>query len=351
MNEYLKRIKNEKLQVTPLYIKKKKSIFNNENSHFVSVITPLYNQGQYLEEAILSVINQTYKNWEMIICDDCSTDNSFQIAQQLVQKYSHYPIKLICNPQNMGVSAARNNAIQNARGYYIVPLDSDDMLVPTMLDECINAFKNNATDIVTFNEQQFGDYNNVLRCYNPIYYKYSPFWSIIWRVMYRKEMWEKVGGYAIGIHSMEDNELVSRFYIAGYTNAFKIDKCLLNYRRHANSAVSKEHSNVILYKAMMVMNSKKFYHKYYVMWAEGVLSGNLQYIKLDTGLHKMPDFIHLLAHFEKDNWEIIRKELEEKYIPLVNQQHIFERIPINMPDGSLVELEYIGITIGHKEKI
>ena len=94
----------------------------------VSVITPVYNAEKYLKEAIESVLEQTYKNMEIILVDDCSQDNSGQIIKQL-QKL-HPEIVYYCQPRNMGAGAARNKALELATGQYVAFLDSDDVWFP-----------------------------------------------------------------------------------------------------------------------------------------------------------------------------------------------------------------------------
>lgn len=88
----------------------------------VSVIIPVYNSSKYLKECIDSVLNQTYKNIEVIIIDDNSTDNSVDI----INSYKDKRIKLIKFKENSGVSACRNKGIELAKGDYITFIDSDD---------------------------------------------------------------------------------------------------------------------------------------------------------------------------------------------------------------------------------
>ena len=91
----------------------------------VSIITPLYNSERYIDETIVSVLNQTYNNWEMIIIDDCSTDNSFKIAKKNALKDGR--IRLYSNRINIGVSATRNLGIKKSKGRFIAFLDADDL--------------------------------------------------------------------------------------------------------------------------------------------------------------------------------------------------------------------------------
>lgn len=91
----------------------------------VSIIMPAYNAEKYISESIESVLAQTYKNWELIIVDDCSSDNTKKIVDDYMQK--DYRIKFIMLAQNSGAAVARNTAIENAKGRYIAFLDSDDL--------------------------------------------------------------------------------------------------------------------------------------------------------------------------------------------------------------------------------
>ena len=91
----------------------------------VSIITPSYNTGEFISKTINSVINQTYKNWEMIIVDDCSADNSIEIINNF--KKEEPRIILLKNKQNIGSGPSRNKAIDLAKGEIIAFLDSDDI--------------------------------------------------------------------------------------------------------------------------------------------------------------------------------------------------------------------------------
>lgn len=99
----------------------------------VSIITPSYNSSQFIERTIQSIQNQTHKNWELIIIDDCSKDNSYAV----VQKYANQDkrIKLIKLEKNSGAAVARNTGIENSSGKFIAFLDSDDTWHPQKLEK------------------------------------------------------------------------------------------------------------------------------------------------------------------------------------------------------------------------
>ncbi|SUP44754.1 glycosyltransferase family 2 protein [Veillonella criceti] len=106
----------------------------------VSIITPCYNGARYIGETIDSVLAQTHTNWEMIIVDDGSKDDSAQIIKEYVEKDPR--IKFI-QQKNAGSAAARNNGIRNASGQYIALLDADDIWLPDFLKKQIKYMKDN----------------------------------------------------------------------------------------------------------------------------------------------------------------------------------------------------------------
>ena len=107
-----------------------------KNDILVSIIIALYNKAQYIERCFNSIISQSYKNIECIIVEDCSTDDSLQLLQKLIQTYSgHIKFLILRHATNSGLSTARNTAIKNANGDYIYYLDADDEIT----ENCISS--------------------------------------------------------------------------------------------------------------------------------------------------------------------------------------------------------------------
>lgn len=103
------------------------------NYGLVSIIVPTYNSAKYIQEAIDSVLSQTYTNWELLVTDDCSGDETISILERYVQ--SDNRIKLFCLKENGGAAKARNTSIRQASGRYIAFLDSDDWWYPNKLQK------------------------------------------------------------------------------------------------------------------------------------------------------------------------------------------------------------------------
>ena len=110
-----------------------------ENKPLVSIIMPMYNCEKYVEQSILSVVEQTFPDWELIICDDGSKDGSLQIAKEYEKQDSR--VHVIQNQVNSGVSVARNKALEIAKGKYICLLDSDDLYDKNYLEKQIAFIK------------------------------------------------------------------------------------------------------------------------------------------------------------------------------------------------------------------
>jgi glycosyltransferase involved in cell wall biosynthesis len=108
--------------------------------HLASIITPLYNTKDFISDTIQSVLSQTYKDWELVIIDDCSTDGSYKLAKEFEKDHR---IKVYKLPQNSGPAIARNKGIELAKGSYIAFLDSDDMWLPQKLERQIRFMEEN----------------------------------------------------------------------------------------------------------------------------------------------------------------------------------------------------------------
>lgn len=104
----------------------------NDNG-LVSIITPSWNCGKFLEETIKSIQAQTYTNWELLFQDDCSTDDTKERVLRIAAEDSR--IKYECNPKNSGAAITRNNALRRAQGKWIAFLDSDDLWTPDKLEK------------------------------------------------------------------------------------------------------------------------------------------------------------------------------------------------------------------------
>lgn len=111
----------------------------------VSVIVPVYNAANTIEDTVYSALNQTYENLEIIIIDDCSSDHSLEILSKI--KRSDRRVRIYNNKKNSGVAQTRNKAISLAKGKYIAFLDSDDLWMPNKIQLQLNALQDQSADI------------------------------------------------------------------------------------------------------------------------------------------------------------------------------------------------------------
>lgn len=159
----------------------------------ISVIVPCYNQAQYLDECLQSVLDQTYKNWECIIVNDGSPDNTEDVALDWIKKDSRF--KYI-KKENGGLSSARNAGIEIANGEWILPLDCDDKIGNRYLDLAEKEFDNGYT-IIYAKAFYFNDNNKYTR-WDLKEFKFENFLifnHIYCSSFFKKSDWIKVGGY------------------------------------------------------------------------------------------------------------------------------------------------------------
>lgn len=193
------------------------------NNNKISIIMGIYNCASTLPEAIESIINQTYTNWELIMCDDCSTDDTYEIAKQYQEKIPD-KIVLIKNDKNMKLSYTLNHCLEYATGKYIARMDGDDLSVDTRFEEEIKyLMEHEDVDLVGTAIQRFNDNGNgdiIYAIEFPDKYTLkdrNPFLHAT--ILCKKEVYEKLGGYTVSERTVraQDYDLWFRFYNAGFT--------------------------------------------------------------------------------------------------------------------------------------
>lgn len=124
-----------------------------------SVVVPVYQAENFIKKAMDSVINQTFKDYELILVDNGATDNSYKIISDYIDKHPDYDIKCIRLEQNQGISGGRNAGIQSAKGEYISLLDADDIWMSNKLEKTAEAIKNNPSADVLWHYEMREDGN------------------------------------------------------------------------------------------------------------------------------------------------------------------------------------------------
>ena len=186
----------------------------------VSIIVPCYNQAQYLGEALQTVLSQTYENWECIIVNDGSPDNTENIAQEWCKKDNRFKCVF---QENGGLSSARNLGISVAIGELILPLDADDKIAENYVMLAIEAFNQDDSLMVVYcKAEKFGDEFGKWILPSFSLFNLSRNNLIFCSAFFKKEVWNAVGGYDTSMkYGWEDWEL----WIAIIKNGGNV-KCL-----------------------------------------------------------------------------------------------------------------------------
>jgi len=198
----------------------------------VSVVIPCFNQGAFLEDALLSVFEQTHDSWEIVIVDDGSTDEATRRYLDTLA----YPRTRLVRQENRGLAAARNAGMRAGRGDFLVPLDADDELAPEFLTVLREALRSEPE--AAFAQcwaELYGDVEAlwVSRPYNPYQLLLSN--SIIGCVLLRRSAWESVDGYDESLTlGNEDWDLWLRLLEAGWSQT-TVRRPLFRYRKHGDS--------------------------------------------------------------------------------------------------------------------
>jgi|SRR5690606_37519684 len=213
----------------------------------ISIITPVYNGQDFLHFAAESIFNQTYTDWEWIIVDDCSTDNSWQ----LIEKYMEEDNRVIGlkNETNLKAGLSRNKAIELATGRFIAFLDSDDVWYENKLTEQVNfMIKNNYS--FTYTAYNFIDENNNL-IKQPFQVDESVDYKNLLKnnqigcltVMYDVE---QLGKVFMSSHARKQDFGLWLYILKNKTpRAFGLNKVLASYRLSKNQATAKKHKLII----------------------------------------------------------------------------------------------------------
>jgi glycosyltransferase EpsE len=214
-------------------------------SPLVSVMMAIYNCEETLEEAIKCIINQTYLNWELILYDDCSTDNTYNKALEIAKTDSR--IKVYKNEKNLTLAPTLNNCLHVAKGEYVARMDGDDICDVARFEKEVSFLTNNQEYAVVSCQMYMYDENGIyanvaypeypvkenLASYSPLCHAGS---------MMRKSVLEELKGYNISseVERIEDYDLWVRLYENGY-KAYNIQEYLYSMRNDRNAIKRKKY--------------------------------------------------------------------------------------------------------------
>lgn len=222
----------------------------------VSIIMPSYNTASFIAESVQSVINQTYQNWELIIIDDCSDDNT----EEVLSSFTDSRIKVLCNEVHSGAAYSRNKGIREATGRWIAFLDSDDLWMPEKLEKQINYMNENNYHFSYTNYVEIDEDNNPNGVFVTGPHKitkvgmYSFNYMGCLTVMYDSNY--------VGLVQIEDlkkrNDYALWIKVVKKCSAYLLDETLAKYRIRTNGSIMDRNSGPI--------NRMRFN---YYLWKQG----------------------------------------------------------------------------------
>lgn len=206
----------------------------------ISVIMGIYNCAETLPEALDSIISQTYTNWELILCDDGSSDQTYAVAEEYRKKYPE-KIILLQNEKNCGLNITLNRCLEQAHGTYIARMDGDDLSLPKRFEKEIEILETHpefalvSTDMYFFDETGIWGRTNKKKEPDPAdMVLHTPHCHA--PCLVRKEAYEAVGGYSVGkiYERVEDRDLWYKMYAKGY-RGMNLDEPLYEMRDDRNA--------------------------------------------------------------------------------------------------------------------
>ena len=211
----------------------------------ISIITPLYNQGHFLGETLDSVLSQTYQDFEIVIVNDASTDDSLSVAEKYAAQYPN-KIRVVCNDVNKGLAATRNVGIAHSSGEFILPLDSDDKIFPTYLEKTVSQMSEGVAVVGTWMQMEFdgtkaapayvGHPGSSYPIFPPNRQQILTGNSIAVCSLIRRKALNQVGGYPEDFKKgSEDWCMWAAIVCSGHWTIKIVDEYLFRYRIHAAS--------------------------------------------------------------------------------------------------------------------
>ncbi len=285
----------------------------------ISIIMPVYNSGAFLQKTLSSLLNQTFKDIEVICINDGSKDNSLQILQEFREKD---PRIIVFDQPNSGPAAARNNGLKNMTGKYVMFCDSDDWYEPTMCEKMHDAMENNDIDFAMCDANIVDEIEGLDRGDSLSYYKlpfvgYKKFKNyrkklkinaILWNKIFKKEV---IDEYNISFPDgcfHDDDAFIFQYLVPSHSAIFLTDKLYNYFRREKESIMA-----AYLAGASDSIDRGKITHFVYNKLKENNLLGNnndnyLSFFITQTALCYKMLYPSLRQDFTKSQLNFISKE-------------------------------------------
>ncbi len=306
---------------------------SKKEATLVSIIVPVFNLEHEISKCLFSILFQKYQNYEVIVIDDGSTDNSLSICKNFSKKDSR--IKVF-HQNNLGLSAARNTGIKKTSGDLIAFIDGDDNVDPTFISRLVEALKKSRADIAVCGYSEF--HGNKFKSFAPkskvtsgkealfsLLTRQENLDILAWNKIYKKSLFDNISFPAGKNH--EDNLTTYKLYANAKKVAY-LNEPLYNYIRHKNSITKKE-------KVLDLLNSKL-----------DAVREQKTFFEEDDEILKKVKFAELLAWFQfvdyaligkisKKYYETYRKNILNEKFEFIDFKRRGYRILLRLGDGFL----------------
>ncbi len=282
----------------------------------VSVIVPVYNVEDFLDECIKSVISQTYDNWELILVDDGSKDGSPALCDKWAEKEARIKVY---HQKNGGLSEARNTGLKYCQGEYITFLDSDDYLLPNCIETLLNGLEEKECQMcvgnytnITGNEIYMGTLNQRIKeeivdweGYMEKFYTFVPFYAQVWAKIYKREIFD---GIIFPKGRVSEDAYVMLDVVRKCEKICVIPEVVSVYRQREGSVTAKPYSETIDDDVLWLDKHIDFYKE----------NG---YKKLEDAAVKQYSYMLL------QRWGELNREKKKKYSPVLREKcrYIFKQ--------------------------
>lgn len=284
----------------------------------ITIIVPVYNTAEYLDQCVQSILNQSYRNLEIILVDDGSTDLSGSICD----KYAVTDIRVrVIHQQNKGISEARNRGLDIAQGQYVTFVDSDDFIAPKMYEILINEMRITDADIVICNFACVDEEDNIIERQSPIcnetlsvsslihklYLNNFWYYTVVWNRIYKKEIFKTLRFNLMKVN--EDNYI---FYdsVKNARKIVTIQSPLYFYRRRIGSVMVSS------------MNIKKL---------DGIEAAYLAFRKCEIENRDYLLYMYFFARHQIYNISLINRDSKNDHVRVKEIKKMFRYMFLNAP--------------------
>lgn len=312
-------------------------------AELISIIVPIYNVEKYLKKCINSIISQTYKNIEIILVNDGSTDNSYIICKEFKNKDKRI---VLINKENGGLSDARNKGVEIAKGRYISFVDSDDYIEKEFISKMIQAMEKNDVNIVQCGIKQVDNKCNILckigyestniykgrELIRDIYLKHNIENVVVWNKLYKSELL-KDKMFKVG--KIHEDEFFTYKVLDSQKKIAVISECLYNYRKNDDSIMNKTFSQKHLDYLEALKERADFFEKkdieiYVLTVQQYLMVSRLYYCQLNKYVANSTDIQKDIVKEHNNMYKKIKKNISKgekiKNLLFISSPTIYSRI-------------------------